>query len=128
MSGTWDKPCLELKDLTKEQLIAHCEREASWHRVHGRATDDELKRKIEKLERDLYNQGYALDKIWLGLADYGGMDPKTMVTENPRPVASAFWRIIGRLKEAEGKVWATPAFSDGQVLLRSTTKGVCVEL
>ncbi len=27
-----------------------------------------------------------------------------------------------------GKVWASPALSDGQVLLRSTTGGVCVEL
>lgn len=38
MAGVWDKPDLILTDLTREQLIEHCQREAVWHRVHGRAT------------------------------------------------------------------------------------------
>jgi len=100
----WDEPQLKLTDLTKEQLIAHCEKEASWHRVHGRATDDDLKRKIEKLEREVYNQSYALDKIWLSLVDHGGLDSKTIVTENPCPVVNAFFRILSKLKTAEEKL------------------------
>jgi outer membrane protein assembly factor BamB len=43
------------------------------------------------------------------------------------PTPSAF-RELARAKAIEGKVWASPALSDGQLLLRSTTKGVCLEL
>jgi outer membrane protein assembly factor BamB len=43
------------------------------------------------------------------------------------PTPSAF-RELARKKVIEGKVWASPAVSDGQLLLRSTTKGVCYEL
>ena len=35
---------------------------------------------------------------------------------------------LAAAKVIDGKVWASPAFSDGQVLLRSTTQGVCLEL
>jgi hypothetical protein len=35
--------------------------------------------------------------------------------------------VVGA-KVIEGKVWASPALSGGQVLLRSTTHGVCLEL
>ena len=43
------------------------------------------------------------------------------------PSPSAF-REVARRKLIEGKVWASPAVSDGQLLLRSTSKGVCYEL
>ena len=43
------------------------------------------------------------------------------------PTPSAF-RELARKKVIEGKVWASPAVSDGQLLLRSTTKGVCLQL
>lgn len=43
------------------------------------------------------------------------------------PTPSAF-RELARTQAIEGKVWASPALSDGQLLLRSTTKGVCLEL
>ncbi len=43
------------------------------------------------------------------------------------PNASAY-KEGSRTKIIEGKVWASPAISDGQLLLRSTTQGVCVEL
>ena len=52
--------------------------------------------------------------------DYG-----ELVLVEPSP--SAF-RELGRRKVIEGKVWASPAISDGQLLLRSTTKGVCLQL
>ncbi|MSU64524.1 MAG: alcohol dehydrogenase [Opitutus sp.] len=37
------------------------------------------------------------------------------------------YRELASAKLIEGKVWATPAFSDGQLLLRSTKQGVCLE-
>lgn len=40
----------------------------------------------------------------------------------------AGYREIAKADIIDGKVWSSPAFSDGQILLRSTTKGVCVEL
>jgi outer membrane protein assembly factor BamB len=41
----------------------------------------------------------------------------------------AAYRELARAKVIEGKVWASPALSDGgQLLLRSTTKGVCLQL
>lgn len=43
------------------------------------------------------------------------------------PTPSAFHELA-RTQAIEGKVWASPALSDGQLLLRSTTKGVCLEL
>ena len=43
----------------------------------------------------------------------------------PTPTA---YRELASAKVIEGKVWASPAFSDGQILLRSTTQGVCLEL
>jgi outer membrane protein assembly factor BamB len=43
------------------------------------------------------------------------------------PTPSAF-RELARSKVIEGKVWASPAVSDGQLLLRSTKKGVCLQL
>ncbi|HRE06414.1 MAG TPA: PQQ-like beta-propeller repeat protein [Opitutaceae bacterium] len=43
----------------------------------------------------------------------------------PTPAA---YREIASADIIEGKVWASPALSNGQVLLRSTTHGVCVEL
>jgi outer membrane protein assembly factor BamB len=43
------------------------------------------------------------------------------------PTPSAF-RELARKKVIEGKVWASPAVSDGQLLLRSTKKGVCLQL
>jgi outer membrane protein assembly factor BamB len=43
------------------------------------------------------------------------------------PTPSAF-RELARRRVIDGKVWATPAISDGQLLLRSTKKGVCLEL
>jgi outer membrane protein assembly factor BamB len=43
------------------------------------------------------------------------------------PVPTGYKEVVGA-KVIEGKVWASPAVSGGQVLLRSTTKGVCLEL
>jgi outer membrane protein assembly factor BamB len=47
----------------------------------------------------------------------------TIIEPNPNA-----YREIAKADIIDGKVWATPALSDGQILLRSTTKGVCVEL
>jgi outer membrane protein assembly factor BamB len=52
--------------------------------------------------------------------DYGDL-----VLIDPSP--SAF-RELARKKVINGKVWASPAISDGQLLLRSTREGVCLEL
>ena len=52
--------------------------------------------------------------------DYG-----QLVVVEPTP--SGF-RELARKKVIDGKVWASPAISDGQLLLRSTTKGVCLQL
>ena len=35
---------------------------------------------------------------------------------------------LAQAKVLKGKVWASPAFSDGQAFLRSTSQGVCLEL
>ena len=43
------------------------------------------------------------------------------------PTPSGF-QELARKKVIEGKVWASPAISDGQLLLRSTTKGICLQL
>ena len=48
-----------------------------------------------------------------------------LVLIEPTP---ASFRELARKKVIEGKVWASPAVSDGQLLLRSTTKGVCLQL
>jgi len=48
-----------------------------------------------------------------------------VVVFEPTPAA---YREVARTKIIGGKVWASPAISDGQLLLRSTTQGVCVEL
>ncbi len=42
------------------------------------------------------------------------------------PSASGY-RELASAKVIDGKVWGSPAFSDGQILLRSTKKGVCLE-
>lgn len=52
--------------------------------------------------------------------DYG-----MLVLIEPNPKA---FRELARTKAIEGKVWASPALSDGQLFLRSTTKGVCYQL
>jgi outer membrane protein assembly factor BamB len=52
--------------------------------------------------------------------DYG-----EVVLIEPTPSA---YRELARAEVIEGKVWASPALSDGQLLLRSTKKGVCLEL
>jgi outer membrane protein assembly factor BamB len=52
--------------------------------------------------------------------DYGHI-----VLIEPTPAA---FRELARTKVIEGKVWASPALSDGQLLLRSATKGVCLQL
>ena len=44
---------------------------------------------------------------------------------DPTPTA---YRELASAKVIEGKVWASPALSDGQLLLRSTTQGVCLEM
>ncbi len=51
--------------------------------------------------------------------DYG-----QLVLIEPTPTA---YRELARIDAIKGKVWASPAFSDGQLLLRSTTKGLCLE-
>ncbi|MEO7415291.1 MAG: PQQ-binding-like beta-propeller repeat protein [Opitutaceae bacterium] len=43
------------------------------------------------------------------------------------PTPSAY-RQLAQADIIEGKVWSSPAFSNGQIFLRSTTHGVCVEL
>jgi hypothetical protein len=43
---------------------------------------------------------------------------------NPDPSG---YREIARADVIEGKCWASPAFSEGRLLLRSTTQGVCLE-
>ncbi|MDO8631571.1 MAG: PQQ-like beta-propeller repeat protein, partial [Phycisphaerales bacterium] len=52
--------------------------------------------------------------------DYG-----ELVLIEPTPAA---YREVARAKVIEGKVWGTLALSDGQLLLRSTTKGVCLDV
>ena len=52
--------------------------------------------------------------------DYGML---VLIEPNPKS-----FRELARTKAIEGKVWASPALSDGQLLLRSTTKGVCYQL
>jgi outer membrane protein assembly factor BamB len=52
--------------------------------------------------------------------DYG-----QLVLIEPTPTA---FRELARAKVIDGKVWASPVVSDGQLLLRSTTQGVCLEL
>jgi outer membrane protein assembly factor BamB len=43
------------------------------------------------------------------------------------PTSTAY-KEVAKADIIDGKVWASPALSDGQLFLRSTTKGVCVEL
>lgn len=52
-------------------------------------------------------------------------DSGQLVLVDPSPTD---FRELARAPAIEGKVWASPALSDGQLLLRSTTKGVCLEL
>lgn len=93
----WDRPELKLADLTKEQLIAHCERQAAYYRVHGDKSAAEFQKHIQELEHRNYQLGYILDKIWDGLAKHGGMDPKTYAEKEPKTVVNAFWNIVGKL-------------------------------
>ena len=52
-------------------------------------------------------------------------DGGRLVLIEPTP---ASYRELAAVDAIDGKVWASPALSDGQVLLRSTTHGVCLEL
>lgn len=52
-------------------------------------------------------------------------DAGDIVMIEPNPTA---YRELSRTKGITGKVWASPALSDGQLLLRSTSKGVCLEV
>jgi len=54
----------------------------------------------------------------LAVSDFGRL---ILIAPDP----SAYCEIA-RLDVLEGKCWATPAFSDGRLLLRSTTQGVCL--
>jgi len=56
----------------------------------------------------------------LATTDFG-----RLVVIEPNPSG---YRELARADVIEGKVWASPAVSDGQLLLRSTTQGVCLEL
>jgi outer membrane protein assembly factor BamB len=47
----------------------------------------------------------------------------TLIEPNP-----AGYREVARADVIDGKVWASLAFSDGQLFMRSTTQGVCLEL
>ena len=38
------------------------------------------------------------------------------------------YRELTRIKATEGKCWSTPAYSDGRLYIRSTTKGVCLDV
>lgn len=48
-----------------------------------------------------------------------------LVLIEPTPAA---YREHARAKVIAGKVWASPALSDGQLLLRSTTQGLCLDV
>ena len=52
-------------------------------------------------------------------------DHGQLVVIEPSPTA---YHELARADVIKGKVWASPALSDGQLLLRSTTQGVCLEL
>ena len=52
-------------------------------------------------------------------------DAGVLLLIEPTPKA---YRELARADVIDGKVWASPALSDGQLFLRSTTHGVCVEL
>lgn len=52
-------------------------------------------------------------------------DSGELVVIEPTPTA---YKEIARADVIEGKVWASPALSDGQILLRSTSHGVCLDL
>ncbi len=52
-------------------------------------------------------------------------DHGQLVVIEPIPTA---YHELARADVIKGKVWASPALSDGQLLLRSTTQGVCLEL
>ena len=52
-------------------------------------------------------------------------DAGEIVLIEPTPSA---YHELSRVKGITGKVWASPALSDGQLFLRSTSKGVCLEL
>ena len=101
----WDKPEISLEDMSREQLIAHCQRmneyDRRWNSTREGAIG--LQKKIDELEHDNYQMGYILDKIWHGLTDYGRMNPKTDSRKNPREVVNCFWSIVARLKKAEAK-------------------------
>jgi outer membrane protein assembly factor BamB len=52
-------------------------------------------------------------------------DAGVLTLIDPSPEA---YRELARADVIEGKVWASPALSDGHIFLRSTTHGVCVKL
>ena len=51
-------------------------------------------------------------------------DTGRLVVIDPSPEA---YRELAASKVLDGKVWSTAAFSDGQLLLRSTKQAVCLE-
>ena len=59
-------------------------------------------------------------KTLIATTDFGDL-----VAIDPSPQG---YRELGRAKVIQGKVWASLALSDGQILLRSTKQGVCLEL
>lgn len=52
-------------------------------------------------------------------------DAGRLVLVEPTPTA---YRELAAANTIDGKVWASLAYSDGQVLMRSTTTGACLEL
>jgi outer membrane protein assembly factor BamB len=52
-------------------------------------------------------------------------DAGRLVLIEPTPTA---YREIAKANVIDGKVWASPALSDGQILVRSTKKGICLQL
>jgi outer membrane protein assembly factor BamB len=52
-------------------------------------------------------------------------DSGDLVAIEPTPSG---YHELSRAKAITGKVWASPALSDGQLFLRSTSKGVCLEV
>lgn len=74
-----------------------------------------------KWEESGFGQGHvsmAGGKL-LALSDGG-----ELVVVDPNPKA---FKEVTRAKVIDGKCWSTPVFANGHVLVRSTTKGVCLK-
>jgi outer membrane protein assembly factor BamB len=63
--------------------------------------------------------------IMVGERLFATTDAGVLKLIEPTPTA---YREVASAKVIEGKVWGSLAFSDGQLLVRSTTKGVCLEM